>query len=56
MIRLLIDMNITSYNNSAIYLTSSMICDECIYYPDCFKQDYENGKPCASLKSRLYLW
>lgn len=56
MIRLLIDMNIMSYNNSAIYLTSSMICDECIYYPDCFKQDYENGKPCAFHKSRLYLW
>lgn len=56
MIRLLIDMHIMSYNNNAIYLTSSMICDECIYYPDCFKQDYKNGKPCACPKSRLYLW
>lgn len=56
MIRLLINMNIMSYNNSVICLTSSMICDECIYYPVCLKQYYENGKPCACLKSRLYLW
>lgn len=57
MIRLFIDMNVmTDCNNVVHKSVQAIFCDECVYKHACFNNYFKNGKPCASRKSKLYLW